>query len=366
MDNTELHYVTYDADAIMTDMLTSYMEAGGEIIYAGDEKEILLQAVLQILMQAFARVDNALRMDSLRYAQRGYLDIYGEKRSCYRIPAKAATAKVRITMEATGVAGEIPAGTALTADGSALYLIPETIATGGYAQELETTVECSQNGSIGNALILGAELQSLSPIDGAVSIICIESATGGQDEESDEDYRERIRTYGLTSVSTGPRQQYEAVAKEVSTEILDARAMNLGAGEVGVYLIFASDTGKAALISAVEEALNDDSARPLTDQVTVAEATAVSYTLNVKYSYDGSVSAQTEIAAAVSEWKKWQEQTIGRAFNPDRLKALMYQAGATRVVWGTGSEFNDGDVEYTEIDPDEYCHGTITTAVIDD
>jgi len=364
MDNTELHYVTYDADAIMTDMLTSYMEAGGDIIYAGDEKEILLRAVLQILMQAFAGVDNALRMDTLRYAQRGYLDIYGEKRSCYRIPARAATAKVRITLEATGTPGEIPAGTALTADGAVLYMIPEAITTGGYAQELEITVECSQNGSVGNGLIMGTEMQSLVPIDGAVSIICTESATGGQDEEEDEAYRERIRTYGLASVSTGPRQQYEAAAKEVSTEILDARALNLGAGEVGVYLIFASDTGKDALITAVEEALNDKSARPLTDQVTVAEATPVAYTLNVRYSYDGSNTAQTQIAAAVSEWKKWQEQTIGKAFNPDRLKALMYQAGATRVIWDAGSEFDGGNVEYTEIEPNEYCQGEITMATI--
>ena len=65
MDDTELHYVTYDADAILSDMLISYMEAGGGIINPGDEKEILLQAVLQIMMQAFAGMDNALRMDTL-------------------------------------------------------------------------------------------------------------------------------------------------------------------------------------------------------------------------------------------------------------------------------------------------------------
>ena len=364
MDDTELHYVTYDADAILSDMLISYMEAGGGIINPGDEKEILLQAVLQIMMQAFAGMDNALRMDTLRYAVRDYLDIYGEKRNCYRIPAAAATAKVKITLQATGVATTLAAGTALTADGETLYLTDEALNIAGYAQELEVNVTCAQTGSKGNSLLANMEMQSLVPIDGVTTIICTESATGGQDEETDDAYRERIRTYGLASVSTGPQQQYESVAKEVSSEIIDARALNLGDGQVGVYLITQSSTGLSALIAAVEEALNDKTARPLTDQVTVAAATAVPYTLNVKYSYDGSSGVQALITSAVNEYKDWQEHTIGRAFNPDKLAAMLYQAGATRVLWGSGSNFNSGTVEYTEIDPDEYCKGTISLAVI--
>ena len=122
--------------------------------------------------------------------------------------------------------------------------------------------------------------------------------------------------------------------------------------------------GLAALLAAVTAALNDTTVRPLTDHVTVAAATAVPYTLNVRYSYDGSSGTQTLITEAVSEYKAWQEQTIGRAFNPDKLAAMLYQAGATRVLWGTGSNFDSGTVEYTEIEANEYCSGTISLAVI--
>lgn len=364
MDNTELHYLTYDPEAIMADMMTAYLQVGGDVMNPGDEKQMLLQGVLQVLMQAFAGIDNALRMDTLRYAVRDYLDVYGEKRGCTRIAASAATATVKITMTATGMEGVIPEGTALTADGETLYLTTEDLATGGYAQEIEAEVICNQTGSVGNALLEGMEMQSLVPIDGAGLIVCTVSATGGQDRESDDAYRERIRTYGMANVSTGPKQQYESAAKEVSSEIIDARALNLGNGEVGVYLLSSNANGMTALIAAVEAALNDTSTRPLTDQVTVAAAEAVSYTLKVKYSYDGSSTTQAQISEAVTEYQEWQEHTIGRAFNPDKLAAMLYQAGATRVIWDTGSAFNGGTVEYTEIDPDEYCSGTITTAVI--
>ena len=63
-------------------------------------------------------------------------------------------------------------------------------------------------------------------------------------------------------------------------------------------------------------------------------------------------------------YQKWQDNTIGRAFNPDRLMAAIYQAGATRVIWGDGSAFNGGNVAYAEIDPDAHCKGTISLGVI--
>ena len=365
MDNTELHYLTYDPDAILLDMMTAYANAGGSLLYAGDEKEMLLQAMLQIMVQAFAGIDNALRMATLRYAVRGYLELYGESRNCPIIQAKAAKATVRITLEATGTEGTIDAGTILTADGAVLYTTQEDLAVTGAAQELTTEIICTQMGSVGNGLIAGTEMQSLIPIDGNPQIVCTVSASGGQDKEEQEVYRERIRTSGLASVTTGPQQQYEAVAKAVSSEVIDARALKIGDGQVGVYIIAASQTGLSALLNAVSEALSPKSERPMTDQVSVLAATPVEYTLNVRYSYDGSSGVQTLISEAISEYQIWQEHTVGRAFNPDRLSSMLYQAGATRVLWGAGSAFDGSStIEYTEIEENEYCKGTINMAVI--
>lgn len=365
MDDNELHYLTYDPDAILQSMMETYAEAGGGILYAGDEKEMLLQAVLQIMVQAFAGIDNALRMATLRYAQREYLELIGENRNCPIIQAKPARAMVRIVLEATGTPGMIPAGTVLTADGTVLYKTLDDLIVTGASQEMTVQVECTRSGSVGNGLTAGMEMSSLTALDGSPAITCIQSAAGGQDKEDQEVYRERIRTSGLSSVTTGPQMRYEAVAKAVSSEVIDARALNIGAGQVGVYIIPRSDVGLEALLALVSEALSAKSERPLTDQVSVQAATAVSYTLNVRYAYDGSSSVQAAISEAILEYQEWQEHTVGRAFNPDRLSALMYQAGATRVLWGAGSVFDgESTIEYTEIAENEYCHGTINQVVI--
>ena len=44
--------------------------------------------------------------------------------------------------------------------------------------------------------------------------------------------------------------------------------------------------------------------------------------------------------------------------------AMLYQAGATRVVWGDGRAFDGGDVTYTAVAADTRCKGNITLAVM--
>lgn len=364
MDNTELHYVTYDPDAIWDEMIANYVEAGGDILYPGDEKEMLLRGVQASITQVLAGVDNALRMMTLRYAVRDYLDIYADGK-VDRIQASPARAPVTLTANATGLIQTIEAGTAVTADGVVFYDFVEDIVLTGSAQTINTEVVCEREGIIGNGLLSGAEMTFAKPgSSGAAainSIVVTADASGGNNREDDEAYRERIRQHGLMPVTTGPEDMYEAQAKGASSQILDAHALKLDDGEVGIYLILEDGASSAAIIQDVEDVLSAETTRPLTDTVTVSLAEDVTYVLNVKYSCDSSSSVLAAIAQAASDYQEWQDNTIGRAFNPDRLMAAIYQAGAMRVVWGAGSKFGtDGAVEYTEIDKDQRCKGTIT------
>ena len=197
MDNTEIHYLTYDPEEIFQEMNLAYIQAGGDILYPGDEKEMLLRGVQAMIVQVFAGVDAALRMDTLRYAVGDYLDIYGEKRNCVRLAASAARGRVKIAFKADGITRTIAAGTALTADGERIYLLDEDVEKTGYEQEVEAGITCKETGAIGNGLPKGTQMQFVTPNVAAVAIVTTEEATGGQAKESDDAYRERIRTYGL-------------------------------------------------------------------------------------------------------------------------------------------------------------------------
>ena len=55
-------------------------------------------------------------------------------------------------------------------------------------------------------------------------------------------------------------------------------------------------------------------------------------------------------------------QKLPRYLNvaPDKLKAKLYNAGASRVYFASSSSFNGGDVAFTAINSNERCKGKIT------
>lgn len=368
MDNSELHYMTYDPDEIWHEMHVAYVNSGGDILYPGDEKEMLLRSVQAILVQAFAGVDNALRMATLRYAIGDYLDLYGQRRDCYRIKAIAAEGEVEITFGETGKPKTIKAGTGITADGIMLYELMDDIIYSGSAQTVRVGIVCSETGSGGNGLREGTQMQFASTEESVRKIVVTKSASGGMEAEDDETYRARIQEYGLGNVTTGPSGQYESKSRGVSGEIIDAHAKRTADGEVGIYLILAPKADAEAIKASVLAAVNPNGVRPLTDKVNVYEAEKITYTLKAEYSVDDASATDVAAAAdqAVKDYQAWQDHTIGRAFNPDRLIAMLYQAGASRVRWGAESKFNGGAVQYTEINDDQCCSGSIETAVIEE
>lgn len=364
MDDTELHYLTYDADELFQEMLVAYMNAGGSVIRAGDEKEMLLRGVQNTLMLAFAGIDNALRMATLRYAVGDYLDAKGEDKSCYRIEEAKATATITITTEA-GDPITIPAGSIVTEDGVQLYVTDEDITLPGTAETLTAAITAEQAGAKGNALLAGAQMQFIMSFEGVESVTCSVSATGGQDRESDEEYKERIRTYGLSTVTTGPSEQYERIAMETSSDIIDAKAIHGNDLDVDLYLILKDGAVAETILQEVYDACSPKNERPLNDHLTVYEAENLEYTLNVRYAGTDTTNLATAVAAAVQRYQTWQDNTIGQVFNPDMLISFLYQAGCTLVTFGPGSEFNGGAVQRTVIGQNQRCKGTITTAVIE-
>lgn len=361
MDNKELHYLSYDIDEIWREMLMTYMDNSHEVILPGDEKYMLLEGVKKIIVQVFAGVDNALRMATLRYAVGDYLDVIGENRGCERMNAEKANAVVSVNFIQSGVAKTIPAGTALSADGKVQFVLENDLEQSGNEETIGgIAIIAKEAGETGNCLVVGTPMSFTQTQSAVNSIYVTEEAQGGKDKEHDDDYRERIRQHGLAITTTGASERYEDVARSVSANILDAKALNSGDGIVSVYLILENQTGSSELIQKVREALNDKEMRPLTDTVTVGQATNVNYTLNVEYTAPNNTDITNAVEKAVIEYQIWQDRHIGVSFNPDRLMAAIYQAGAQRVTWGAGSEFDGGTVEYTDINQDERCFGTIT------
>ena len=366
MDDTGVYYISYDPQTIWDNMMMAYMAAGGDVLYPGDEKEILLRAVQQMIVQNFASIDNALRMATRRYAVRDYLDIYGEKEYCDRIAAVAASAVVQITFSAGSDMSTIPAGKTLTEDGVTLFALDSAVTPQDTTRHTAiVSITCTRAGSAGNSLLAGAQMQFIGAVDRVEQVVCIDSAVGGRDAEDDESYRARIGEYGYNKTAAGTKPYYEGRAMASSSGILDASAIRTDDGEVTVYLLLEemSEAEKRAVIQAATAALISDDARALTDRLLVEEAQAVSYTLNVSCVLQDGASGSA-LQAAVKEYQTWQERKIGRPFNPDKLMALLYQAGAQRVSFGEGCVLDGESAAYTVFEDGQYCQGTVNLTIV--
>ncbi len=363
MSSEELHYVPYDPEETWDEAMKTYIGEGGDVLYPGDEKEILLRAALAMATAICAKIDNGLRMDTRQYATGEYLKIYGDKRNCPYIEAVTATAPVEISFRLTSEARVIPAGTELTEDGVMIYLTTEDIRQTGTVQTVRTVVKCQRPGTIGNGLREGAQLQFVQSNDAVIRVVVLENASGGVDAEDEEAYRERIGYNGLASVTTGSAQMYESKVRAVSPQIIDVKALNNGGGEVGIYIILAEGADRSAIFTAVERALRPDDDRPLTDHVQVHDANEKPYTLSVKVWYSAYAALGDAVVKAVKEYQVWQDHHMARAFNPDMLVAMLYQLGCERVQYQSGSGMN-GSLEYTEIPLNAHCKGTINLEVV--
>lgn len=364
----ELKYVEYDPEELWKTAMKAYIEAGGDILYPGDEKEMIMRSMLALGVLFLTRVDVGLKMMTLTHATGTFLDIKGDDQHCPRIEAKAAEGAVEIYFDASGISQIIPAGTQMcAADGQRFYETTADIAQTGYEQLITAQIRCVEAGALGNGIPIGTQMQLAKNNPAVHSITVIEATSGGTDRENDDEiYRERIRKSGQMNSTTGPSGSYEARALEVSADIIDAKCLKTSPGCVCTYLILEDGSDEASIFADVLEAQNGKSTRPTTDNVSVAAAEALPYTLNVRYMLDAMATADIAQAVAdtVAVYQEWQDGKIGRAFNPENLIAKMYAAGAIRVMIGEGSSFNGGTAEYTEIQQHQRCKGSISIAQV--
>ena len=91
------------------------------------------------------------------------------------------------------------------------------------------------------------------------------------------------------------------------------------------------------LITQLQEYLNSNSIKTLTDKVVVAAPSVKKYDINLTYYINKSdrskaLLIQKNVEKAINEYILWQNSKIGRDINPDKLIEKIIAAGAKRVA----------------------------------
>jgi phage-related baseplate assembly protein len=332
-------------DDIQKTMVEAYQDKYAELnpgktlkLRRADPETLKIYACSVLLYQMLLHIDMAGKMDLLKYAYGDFLDHLGANRGVTRLEATPAVTTVRFTLSAPQQSVvTIPAGARVT-NGDSLYFATDEVAE---IQIGKTTVDaaatCTDDGESGNGLIAGALNILVDPVAYVASVTNTTTTSGGSEIESDEDFAERIYLAPSGYSVAGPRDAYKYHTKSYSSSIGDVEVSSPEACEVEVrFLLANTDLPTASLIAEVQDYLDDDKIRPLTDHLTVLAPTAQTFDINLSYyinksDTDKAVSIQTAVLQAVANYITWQTGTIGRDINPSVLTQMLVEAGAKRV-----------------------------------
>ena len=325
---------------MVSDFQTRYKELTNTeyALQRADPVSLCLYAAAVQIYQAMLYVDKAGKMDLLKYSYGAYLDHLAALKGLTRLPAAPATVTMRFTLSAVRPSAiSIPQGTRVS-DGNLYYATTEYAEVPAGDTYIDVIATCMTAGSEGNAPELGTITTLVDPISYMGSVINVEKPTGGSDIETDDELRERV-FYAPSGYSVaGPSGAYEYWTKAYNTSIADVKVLSPDPGEVVVeFILDGGELPNSALISEVEDFLDDATKRPLTDNLTVQAPTTTSYNLTLTY-YIGqkdkasATLIQSKVEKAVNEYVDWQGTKIGRDINPSELTKRVVAAGAKRCV----------------------------------
>jgi phage-related baseplate assembly protein len=340
IDLPGIDYVSEDVNETLNNMITVVEALLGRSLLPADPLRLFLQSQAALVVQQRTLINKVAKANLLRYAPSDVLDEMGYFTETTRLPATAAKTTVRFTLSAAqSFAVSIPTGTRVCNEGDPkrYFATTEYAEVPAGATTIDVPVTCTEAGALGNGYKPGQLNQLVDPIAYIASVTNVTESEGGTDEESDDAYRERIRTAPEAFSVAGPVGAYQYLAKTASSAIIDVAVDSPADGEVVVVpLLTGGEIPGAEILAAVEAIVNDKTRRPLTDKVTVTAPSAVSYNINLTYwvaqDQAADVTAiQAAVTSAIGDYVLWQKSRLGRGINPSELIRRVMAAGAYRV-----------------------------------
>lgn len=333
-------------EQILNDMIGDYEKKYEEqtkkkiVLRPGDKDHIHLRIEAGQYFQMYQMLDNAAKMNLLKYSRGDFLKHLGAFKKTFIQEPKPAIVKVRFTLsEIRKDVIYIPQGTRVTA-GDGVYF-----ATDDYAEVkagepyAEINCTCETAGTIGNDYIIGQIGTLVDPVPYVQSIENVTKSEGGTGEESEESFRERIFLAPSSYSVAGPSDAYEYWVKQYnSAAIEDVKIYEPSEAVVDIRILLRGGAlPSEPFCNGCLEYLKDNPIIPLTDNVYVSAPDVVSYDLKATYYISRSdianiAAIQSSVESAKDTYINWQKTKIGRDINPDALTEFVRAAGGKRAV----------------------------------
>lgn len=346
-NENDVNFTEISPDELRTQAIEMAEKRTGELLYPGDERRIFVDVLIYVLSWFIGLANKMCRARLLPYASGYQLDALGDRVNCKRISPVPASVMLKFTLETLRPNDiTIPAGTTVTADNKVLFATDKSaIVPAGKLSVENVPATATIGGAVTNGIPAGAIQSFVDRVPYVTGVVNTTESSGGDDGEpyplaidpengddgtGDNNYRERIRLAPSAFSAAGSAASYEYWARSASGNVESvAVTSDIAAGRVDVYI---TEKGGAlpsdGTLAAVLAAVSADDVRPMNDLVEVHAPTISEYDIELKYYVSqgdemASVAAIEGDGGAIDQFKMWQSEQIGRAVNPDQLRAYM-------------------------------------------
>lgn len=335
----DIQFVDTDASKVEDSVITTYEAIAEKKLYPGDPVRLFLEALAYIVAQQRFVIDYSAKQNLLAYSENDHLGHLGILTDTQRLPARAAATTMQFSIaESLGSAVLIPQGTRVTPGDQVYFATDESAEIPSGETTVTVSATCQDAGASGNGFVAGQINRMVDPVSHITSVSNTTMSLGGADQESDDNFRQRIQLSPEKYSNAGPELSYKYWALKAHQDILDATVVSPGPGKVDVYALMQNgELPGSEILQDIYDQVGAEKRRPLTDEVNAYAPEQVAYNLDVTYyinaenSYQAS-KIQTAVQEAVDAYVAWQKAAIGRDINPSELIRRVQQAGAKRVA----------------------------------
>lgn len=314
----KIQFVDPDPDLVVAGLVTRYESLTGKRLQPGQIERLEFNSVAYRISLLLNAINETANSCLIAFATGVTLEALAELMGVTRLPASAAQCTVRFDLVPGHGDLVIDKGIRIQSiDGLVVFTTLEDTAALTGDDYKDVVCECTKTGVAGNGYILDRINILLDPRPYITYAANIDTTAGGNDEESDEALRERVRLAPSVFSVAGPTDAYKFWARSAHPSIVDV-AVTIGheltppydiiPGQVDIFPLLKNN---APLTTPIEDAIfaacNAEKTRPLTDTVLIKDPVQVDYVIEVELTiFDDAVSA-TELAAVTAAMEAYRD-----------------------------------------------------------
>lgn len=346
MANIDLFVVD---DEVVHNTIVDYVEKNlDETLYPGDERKIFIEVMMGLIISFLTTLNEKFNQRFAQYAKGLILDEHGKNENCERLAATKSQAIERFSIDSTlGLNVVIPKGTRVTADNEKYFETDEVAVIYAGSTYVDVPISAVEGGSTYNGFTAGQLNKLVDRVEYISTATNLNETSGGDDGEpypeidggiGDARYYERIKLSKSAKSTAGAETLYEYYAKSADASISDVFvASDHEAGTINITVCCKNGAiPTEEVLAKVLAACSAKDVRPLGDKVEVSGIAQESYDIELIYYTTEAEESDTVTAiegdgGAIERYNTWQSSEIGKAINPDRLRAEILKSDSKTV-----------------------------------